>query len=200
MTDLLVVCRGNVYRSPTTEFLLRGGLRGTEGIGIASAGIAAEEGRPAAAAVIEFLRGRGIEAGDFRARRLDRAALRRAHLVVVMTRAQRAAVVGLEPTAVRRTFLLRQLTRLLTQHGADLPGRSPADRLSAVPDALARVRTTPPPPAGEDIEDPAGRPGTVVDVLTRIEREVGVLLGAMLAGAPVLRARPLVHAEADTRP
>ncbi|MGY1639800.1 hypothetical protein ACI782_01540 [Geodermatophilus sp. SYSU D00703] len=184
MSGLLVVCRGNVCRSPAAEHLLRAGLTGTD-VTVVSAGTHALVGEPIDPLVAAALRSRGVDVTPTPARQLDRAALRGADLVVVMSAAQRSAVVAVDPAAVRRTFLLRQLARLLTTPGTTVPGADPAERLRNLPALLAARRTARPPAGGEDVEDPYGRDAAVADrVVAQIEAAVQGLLGALLSPAP----------------
>lgn len=179
MSGLLVVCRGNVCRSPAAEHLLRSGLAGT-GIEVASAGTSALVGEPLDADVAAALRARGVDPPATSARQLDRALLRAADLVVVMSAAQRSAVVGVDPAAVRRTFLLRQLARLLATTSTAVPGTGPQERLRALPQVLAARRTARPPAGGEDVEDPFGRgPDVAARVVGDIASAVEVLVGGL---------------------
>ncbi|RFU22798.1 arsenate reductase/protein-tyrosine-phosphatase family protein [Geodermatophilus marinus] len=184
MSRLLVVCRGNVCRSRAAEHLLRAGLAGT-GITVGSAGTHALAGAPADPLVVAQLRARGVDVPPAPARQLDRAALRAADVVVVMTAAQRSAVVAVDPAAVRRTFPLRQLARLLATPGTAVPGADAAERLLTLPALLAARRSARPPDGGEDVEDPYGRDAAVTGrVVAQIEDAVQGLVGALLQPAP----------------
>jgi protein-tyrosine-phosphatase len=86
-----------------------------------------------------------------------------------------------DPAAVRRTFLLRQLARLLATSGTAVPGAGAADRLRALPPFLAARRAARPPVGGEDVEDPYGRDAAVAGrVVDQIGEAVRGLLGALL--------------------
>ena len=138
-------------------------------------------GAPVDPHVAELLAGRGLVSDGSRARQLDRAALHRAALVVVMSRAQRAAVVSVEPSAVRRTVLLGRLGRQLSRAGSGLPGATPAERLDALPGWLARARTAGPAAADDEIGDPYGRAGSVhTEVFGRIEDAIGLFGRALV--------------------
>ena len=58
------------------------------------------------------LRERGVDASGFVARELTAELVVRADLVLTATREHRAAVVGLVPAAVRRSFTLKEFARL----------------------------------------------------------------------------------------
>jgi len=112
---ILMICEGNLCRSPLAERLLQDRL-GSSAV-VRSAGVRgadAAEMDPYAAA--ELVR-RGGDPAGFRSQDLDPADVREADLVLTMTTAQRSHVLAEEPTALSRTFTLRELAHLL----ADAP-------------------------------------------------------------------------------
>jgi protein-tyrosine phosphatase len=109
VTGILLVCTGNVCRSPAAERLLAHSLAHERDLQISSAGTRALVDQPMDAEMAELVRARGARPEGFRARLLSAGLLRRADLVLVMAREHRSAVVALEPTAVRRTFLLLEI-------------------------------------------------------------------------------------------
>jgi protein-tyrosine phosphatase len=82
---VLVVCHGNICRSPFAEALLRSRCRS---LTVRSAGFAAGEGGPADATAIEIAREWGIDLEPHRAHLLRNADLDWAQLVLVMTQTQ----------------------------------------------------------------------------------------------------------------
>ncbi|MGN2248730.1 low molecular weight protein-tyrosine-phosphatase [Frateuria sp. GZRe14] len=102
---VLVVCIGNICRSPTAEYLLRERLRG-RATTVDSAGLAALEGKPIDPLAGALLAERGIDASPHRARQLDKAAIVAADLILVMQRAHLDSLARYSPHAVGRTFLL----------------------------------------------------------------------------------------------
>ncbi|MDP5184376.1 hypothetical protein QOZ88_17210 [Blastococcus sp. BMG 814] len=165
MTHVLAVCTGNICRSPATERLLAARLGARSGITIASAGTHALEGRPVDPPVAELLRAAGADPGSFGARQLTAAQIRTADLVLVMTRRHRSAVAALEPSAVRRTFLLLELAELAravadagwpAQHGEET-----AARLAALPGLVPVHRGRVGLPDRLEVEDPHRRSITV---------------------------------------
>ncbi len=156
---ILAVCTANISRSPAVERLLRAGLDGTVLVG--SAGVAALVGAPIDPPVAGFLRDHGAETTGFAARQVDEAMVTASDLVLALTAAHRAQVLELAPSAVRRTFTLREFARVL--ESLDLsalpPELSPGDRLRAILPlattgrALARRTQT----GGDDVPDPYGR-------------------------------------------
>jgi protein-tyrosine phosphatase len=178
---LLVVCTGNICRSPAAELLLRAGLGDDAGVAVSSAGLAARAGEPVAAPMARLLAARGVEPGGFVARQLDPPALRSTGLVLTMTAAQRSAVVTRAPAAVRRAFTLQEFAELARLAG-DLPGAGhPAERLAALVAEAPRLRALRTGPRDDEIEDPYGRSDDVfARVLTRIEAAVEVLLDVLV--------------------
>src|SRR6266542_2985353 len=68
--NVLIVCVGNICRSPMAEGLLRARFVGHRRARIESAGLAALEGRPADPIAVELLAERGIDISAHRARQL----------------------------------------------------------------------------------------------------------------------------------
>jgi len=154
---VLVVCTGNICRSPAVERLLAARLAGTDVL-VGSAGTHADVGHPVSTPMVPLVVAGGGTADGFAARQLTGRLIADADLVVTLTREHRSAVVALVPGAVRRTFTLRELARLLphvdpgTLHDA---GATPGARVRAVPTLAASVRHV----AGtgaDDVVDPAG--------------------------------------------
>lgn len=159
---VLVVCEGNVCRSPAAEVLLRSALGAGAGIEVASAGLGARVGAPVDESVRRLLLGRGVPA-DGRARQLTPDLVRAADVVLTMTAAQRGAVVSRVPAAVRRVFVLRELAALARlADPMDRPealgsGPEAADRLTALVASAGRLRALRGPSADDDVPDPYGR-------------------------------------------
>lgn len=177
---LLVVCTGNICRSPAAELLLRAGLGDAEPA-VLSAGLAARAGEPVAAPVARLLAARGVDPRGFVARQLQLPVLRSAGLVLTMTAGQRAAVVDRAPAVVRRTFTLREFAEL-ARLGADLrTERDPAARLTALVAEAPRLRALRTGPREDDVEDPYGRSEDVhTRAFGRIEAAVGTLLDVLV--------------------
>lgn len=103
-SSILVVCLGNVCRSPVAEFLFRRELDGRD-IRVGSAGLGAMVGRPMDEEAAALLREDGIDASGHRARQLRPSMLREADLVLTMERRQLASVARLAPEASGKVFL-----------------------------------------------------------------------------------------------
>lgn len=104
---ILVVCVGNVCRSPMAEALLasRLGRRGVRSR-VESAGLAALVGAPADPIAQALLRELGLDLSAHRARQLLPEHVAAADLVLVMDEAQRRAVEAMLPSARGRVHRL----------------------------------------------------------------------------------------------
>jgi protein-tyrosine phosphatase len=155
---ILVVCTGNICRSPAAERLLAHALGPDAGVDVASAGVRAVVGAPMSAPMVELVEAAGASAAGFTARQLTASLVESADLVLAMTRAHRAAVVELVPAAVRLTFTARELARLLADvDPAALPSGPVPERLAAlVPLAAAQRGHRTADPREDDVVDPYG--------------------------------------------
>ena len=88
--DLLVVCHGNICRSPFAAALLEARLRST-GITVHSAGFLGQ-GRPAPPHAVTAARARGVDLEAHRSRLVVPSLLRAADLIIVMEEAHRATL------------------------------------------------------------------------------------------------------------
>ena len=158
MASILVVCTGNVCRSPIAEGLLRSAFENRLGAGapdISSAGTMGWSGSGADPNSVEAAAERGVDISDHVARELTTRDIASATLVLGMAGDHARAVVTQEPDAAPRTFTLKELVRLLDA----LPPASGGDVASrvAAADAL-RASGFAGNPADEDVPDPLGMP------------------------------------------
>jgi protein-tyrosine phosphatase len=161
---ILVVCTGNVCRSPLAERLLVARLTTRLGersdrVQVGSAGVRALVGSSMTVDAAAELRALSGDDEGFVSRQLTVDLLADADLVLAATRQHRSEAVSRCPKALRYSFTLRELHRLLVD--ADLSGlpSDPADRVRELV-ALARGRRGFVPPADEgedDVADPYGR-------------------------------------------
>jgi protein-tyrosine phosphatase len=107
--DVLAVCTGNLCRSPMIETVLRASV---PSLTVRSAGTAAPLLRPWHPLTVEVLRDAGYAASG-RPRRLRRADVAAAKLVLTAEGAHRAIAVRLDPSAEDRVFTLLEAARLL---------------------------------------------------------------------------------------
>ncbi|MDE1180420.1 low molecular weight protein-tyrosine-phosphatase [Paraburkholderia sp.] len=101
--NILVVCEGNVCRSPMAAALLAVALPGRS---VASAGFNALVGVPAMQFAQEVMRTRGLQLDAHRGRQLSRAACVEADLILVMDRIQRTLLEEQYPFARGKIFRL----------------------------------------------------------------------------------------------
>ncbi|WP_077044549.1 low molecular weight protein-tyrosine-phosphatase [Pseudomonas sp. KK4] len=102
---ILVVCVGNICRSPTAELLLRNALA-TSPITVASAGLAARVGEGMEPAARELLEDRGHSAQAFRARQLTPDIVNESDLILVMEKEHVKQVLKIASHARGKVFLL----------------------------------------------------------------------------------------------
>lgn len=100
---ILIVCIGNICRSPMAEFLLAHQMPGTE---VHSAGLAAMVGEPADSIAQELMRERGIDISAHRARQLTLEMVMEHDLVLAMENDHIQPVLDLYPYARGKVHLL----------------------------------------------------------------------------------------------
>lgn len=103
VATLLVVCIGNLCRSPMAEALFRARLPGVD---VQSAGIGAHDGQPAEPHAVQLMRARGLDIAAHRARRLPTGIAARADLILTMDLAQKRWLEQCQPALRGRVFRL----------------------------------------------------------------------------------------------
>ena len=104
-SNILIVCVGNICRSPTAEILLRHRLD-RPGTTVHSAGLAALVGQPMDATAMQVLADHGLDGSAHVARQVDDAMLRQADLVLTMEPSHVQALHQRAPHARGRVMLL----------------------------------------------------------------------------------------------
>jgi protein-tyrosine phosphatase len=102
---ILIVCIGNICRSPTAEHLL-GVALAPSGIQVSSAGLAALRDHPLEPLAGQVLEEHGHMPHAHRARQLDAGAVSEADLILVMEQRHIDGVLNLAPEARGKVFLL----------------------------------------------------------------------------------------------
>jgi protein-tyrosine phosphatase len=161
MAQVLLVCTGNICRSPMAEGLLRSAMERHLGNGapsVGSAGTIARDGAPAMPEAVAAAAELGVDVSGHSARRLRPEDIRDAVLIVGMAAEHREDVQALVPEAEARTFTLKELVRLLETSGPRSVNTTPSDGglLGAVADAHLRRAGSPSIPGEEDVRDPLG--------------------------------------------
>ncbi len=111
-THILLLCTGNLCRSPMAEGLMRAWLPSH---GLFSAGLCALDGAPADPMAVALMREAGIDIAAHRSRRLAGWMLAEAGLVYTMEAAQAAWLRRVHPRHARK------IARLGDPCGADIP-------------------------------------------------------------------------------
>ncbi len=89
MNNVLVVCIGNICRSPMAEVILRAAM---PNLHVVSAGLGALTGNPAEPIATLLMKRRGIDLSQHRAQQITLDHCRNADLILVMDVLQRSAV------------------------------------------------------------------------------------------------------------
>lgn len=105
---VLVVCIGNICRSPMAEGLLKQALPEAN---VVSAGLGALVGQPADPHAVALMNGLGLDISSHRARQLSRAIATQADLILVMDNSQRQEIQSLHPATTGRVFRLGELAK-----------------------------------------------------------------------------------------
>lgn len=156
---VLMVCTGNVHRSPLAERLLTARLgRYREAFRVTSAGTAARTGTPMDPVAVALLTGLGGDPRDARASRLTVERVENADLVLGASTEHRDAAVRLSPVwALRRAFTLREFARLLRAEDA-AGSAGPAERAVALVSGAWARRGKEGHAGDDDVADPYGAP------------------------------------------
>ncbi len=175
---VLVVCTGNICRSPFVERVLRARLG--PAAQVESAGTRALVGEPADPQVQTLLVERGIDGTGHAARRLTPDLITDADLVLTATRDHRSAVLALRPVLLKRTFTIREFARIAPTVSEDGTVLDPA----AVADS--RALCPPSSPADDDLADPFGRGA---DAFRRMATEVDAVVDPLASAIARIASR-----------
>lgn len=177
---ILVVCTGNVCRSPYIHLRLAAELDGL-GIEVTSAGTGALAGWPVDPGSVALLDAAGIDSTAFRARQLTVDMVEDADLVLTATRAHRRAVVQEAPLGLRKTFALVDFADLVAdvqpQEVDAARGRTVVSKLVAAAGARRHLVHARPEDGDADIVDPFR---TGPEVFAQMEHEITPSLDAVV--------------------
>ncbi|HET8724076.1 MAG TPA: low molecular weight protein-tyrosine-phosphatase [Anaeromyxobacteraceae bacterium] len=99
LNRVLVVCVGNICRSPMAEAMLRARLGRRPRFEVSSAGVGALVGYPADPFAVELMRERGLDIAAHRARQVTPELVAAHDLVLVMEKGHEGAVLSIAPAA-----------------------------------------------------------------------------------------------------
>ncbi|WIB78036.1 hypothetical protein DEJ28_02755 [Curtobacterium sp. MCPF17_002] len=185
MSRILIVCDGNICRSPYVEHALRARLvqQRVSGVELESAGGLARLGHPMNERSAAALRADGIDPAGFRSRGLDDVpALAAVDLVLTLERRHRAAVLDVAPSLLKRTFTLAEFTRAAV-HLAESGVPVPRTGLTAVVAAVRSARLPGSAPDSDDVADPIRGDDTDHERFRSRVAEPIAVLAALLAHA-----------------
>ena len=181
MGTILLICTGNICRSPMASGFVAGLLhdRGIRGVSVESCGVTAWAGSPATPEAVEAMRERGLDISGHVARKMNRRAIESADLIVAMASEHRDAVKRIAPPSAGKAFTLKELVHLLASAGpAPREGtsqdrlRSAAVRADAVRDAYPDLHLQ-----DEDVADPLG---LGVESYRAVAWEIGALCEGLI--------------------
>ena len=161
--NILVVCTGNICRSPLAERLLSARLQaagiGCDQVSVRSAGTRALVGESMTERAAAELESVGGDPLGFVSQQLTAELVRSADLVVTATLDHRREVVTLYPEALRRSFALLEVARLLDGADISMFDGLPAERVRGLGAFVARQRQFPvvTNPGEDDVVDPFSR-------------------------------------------
>lgn len=104
--NILIVCVGNICRSPTAEYLLKAKMTPATGPVISSAGIGALVDKPIEATALAILQEHGIDASAHSARQVTSVMLHEADLILAMEEGHLKKLHEIAPQIRGRAFLL----------------------------------------------------------------------------------------------
>ncbi len=102
--NILVVCIGNICRSPMAEALLK--ARAPSGVQVHSAGIGALVNKPADPLAVQLMQARGIDITGHRARQLMPEMVDQAELILVMEEGHQRYIRSVSPAACGKVHTL----------------------------------------------------------------------------------------------
>ncbi len=137
MSSLLMVCTGNICRSPAAELLFAAQLEDV--VPVASAGTHALVGAGIPREMLTELEADEIDGTAHVARLLTENLVRDAGVIVAMSREHRQRAVQTSPSALRRAFTLAELAAAAGT-GAVLEGDTVEERLASLPAVISAHR------------------------------------------------------------
>jgi protein-tyrosine phosphatase len=183
VAHVLVICTGNICRSPIAEGMLRralAGRLGSDAPSVDSAGTQGWEGSGPQPESVAAGRERQLDISGHVARLLTRQMIGGADVILAMAAEHREFVRRVDPGALARTFTLKELVRLLDGLPAAAPGSDATSLAGRVrqADELRRGGFAGN-PHDQDVADPLGQPQ---DVYRAIAWELDVWIDRLIEG------------------
>lgn len=133
MKSILVVCEGNICRSPMAQGLLTAALPKLQ---VHSAGFGALVGMPADARAVRVMQSRGVDISAHRASQINRQMCVHADMVLVMETHQRKRLEELYPQVCGRVFRVGEYTKRDIPDPYRQPEKAFRDALSLIDEGL----------------------------------------------------------------
>ena len=157
------------------ELLIRASTDPRSGLTVSSAGVHALVGQPMDRGAASALGHVGLDPTDHRARQFEPAMATEADLILTAERYHLEVVLHQAPTALRRTFMIKEFARIASHLRAGTPKHVIAQ--AAVIRGLA---PRPKDPTADDVADPHGQPVSVSRAtLAELDQAVQTIVGAL---------------------
>jgi protein-tyrosine phosphatase len=195
MTSILVVCTGNICRSPIAEGFLRNALQrrfGDAAPAVSSAGTSGLEGSDAMPESVQAAYELGVDISGHRGRRLTAGMAEGSDLLLCMA-SNHSDMLTFEFDLGARAFTLKELVRLLESMPAVDAGGGPEGLVARVAEAqAARAHHDGPASRDNDIADPLGQP---IEAYRAIAWEIETWMNRLVDGlfGPVVDAGSAVE-------
>ncbi len=186
--SVLIVCTGNISRSPMSQLLLQAYSDPRADFVVSSAGVHALVGQPMDRGAASAMGRLGLDPARHRARQFEPAMAAEADLVLTAERHHLETVLEQVPSALRRVFTIKEFARIAPHLRAGEPS-DVVDQAAALRGLVRR----PADPAADDVADPHQQSLSVnlstAAELTAAVRTILDALGLSPAAAPARSAR-----------
>jgi glycine hydroxymethyltransferase len=200
MGTILLVCTGNICRSPMASGFITALLRDRmiHGVTVESCGVSAWEGSAATPEAVAAMRERGLDISGHVARKMTRRIIDSADLILGMASEHRDAITRIARPAAARTFTLKELVHLLDSVGPLTQGETRDEQLRSATVRADAVRHAYPDLhlQDEDVADPLG---LGLETFRAVAWEIGALCQGLIEVVFGSQARPDVADRARVR-